>query len=523
MSEPLDLQYQNKFTFNQRGGAIEINNSTEREEVQISQFSGSNILLSNVVTSELATNNKQTKVLFDEFKTVGHTLNEFTGKDRNTRTGENTYDIKGAQTQTEINAFTTWREAYRDLANINAEFWINRGGISYPTIEEPVVTALSGTRAPNPDLNVTRLIVENNFSGYSGIPTVTKDTNEVTSYVKVPDAGKTIDANTKSPTPADIVSTFGETGSRAPGVIQYGGVISSATQDGEWNSNTDKQELKDNVIERQPSLLDIEKQMGNGGDEIEFVKRHKITNIGASINNYPSVRVDKQGRSQTTEIGVAATGTFLHNDFTSHVEVVDNSSTYPCGNHDLVVANKYNVVVGSGGVQIKTSGPLSLNGTDVRLGAVKLTVSSSDGTTIGSETSLDLLAPKIQIRSNRQVLVDSALGVKNNLIVGGAFFVEGELYVNHITAPIEAQETEPTKVYGEPVSGKIIGYAGDVPVIGVATPDSIVMYNHTHHFNNIPLTLLSSNSDVRTTAQQDGINNPVTLTAARKQDHARKG
>jgi hypothetical protein len=49
------------------------------------------------------------------------------------------------------------------------------------------------------------------------------------------------------------------------------------------------------------------------------------------------------------------------------------------------------------------------------------------------------------------------------------------------------------------------------------------MYNHTHHFNNIPLTLVNSNSDVRIAAQQASINNPETLTAARKQDHAHKG
>ena len=35
--------WQNKFTLNQRGGTIDINNSTNREAVNISQYSGSNI------------------------------------------------------------------------------------------------------------------------------------------------------------------------------------------------------------------------------------------------------------------------------------------------------------------------------------------------------------------------------------------------------------------------------------------------------------------------------------------------
>ena len=48
----VDFNYRNKTVINQRGGTVEINNSTDREELKLSQFSGSNITLNNLVNSE---------------------------------------------------------------------------------------------------------------------------------------------------------------------------------------------------------------------------------------------------------------------------------------------------------------------------------------------------------------------------------------------------------------------------------------------------------------------------------------
>ena len=73
-------QYQNKFTFNQRGGTMEINNSTNRESLNLSHYSGSNIKFNNTVTSELATNNKQIDVHNDSFETVRNNKTIYAGK-----------------------------------------------------------------------------------------------------------------------------------------------------------------------------------------------------------------------------------------------------------------------------------------------------------------------------------------------------------------------------------------------------------------------------------------------------------
>lgn len=523
MSTPSDLEYRNKFVFNQRGGAIEINNSTDREEVNISQHSGSNISLNNVTTSEIASNNKQTKILFDEFKTVGNTSNEYTEVDRTIRVGETNYEIKGIKSEDELQAIKEWIELYRPIANTNSQFWVNRGGLSYPYPNTSnIITNLQGERASNPDLEQVRLSVNNKFNGFSKIPEVKSDVNEVETFETVVDKDSPESASNTTPTVVDINSAFGENGSKAPGVVEFGPEVSSATQDGNWVENQDKNNIVDKILNIQDQLSELEQNFGNGGDEIEFIKRNKVQTIGASLNGFASIRVDPFGRSQPTEVGVGVTGTFNHNDFVPHVEEVDNSSNFPGGNYNLTVNNKYNVIVGSGGVQIKTSGGLTLGGSQVKLGGTEVNISGSSGVIIGSPAHVDIFSEKIQLRSNRQIYANGSFGVLNNLIIGGGTYIEGELYVNHITAPIEVQETMPTNVYGSPVEGKIIGkVVGDV-VYGVSTPDSIQMYSHTHHFNNIPLRLTTSNESLRAAARDEGINIPTIQVAALKQKHERK-
>ena len=523
MVTPSDLEYRNKFTFNQRGGSIEINNSTEREEVKISQFSGSNITLNNVVNSELATNNKQTKVLFDEFKTVGNTSNEFVGTDRTVRVAENSYEIKGIGSQSEIEAITKWKELYRPIAAKNAQFWITRGGESYPYPSTGrIQTALAGTRATNPDLSQVRSELNNTFAGYSKVPEVTSSVDEVASFETVNGKGENRGGVDVSPSAEDINAAFGRSGSNAPGVVLFGAQASSATQDGLWSVNSNKTNLTEDIINIQDQLSTLEQNFGNGGDEIEYIKRNKVQVVGGVLNDYAAVRIDKYGRSQPTEVGVSSNGVFNHNDYVPHVEEVDNSSNFPGGNYNLTVNNKYNLIVGSGGAQIKTSGGLTLGGSIVKIGAAKVNISGSEGIVLGSAEHIDIFSPKIQFRSNRQIYANGSFGVLNNVIIGGGTIIDGELYVNHITAPTEVQETMQTTVYGELVPDQVIGYVVDGVVYSTSTPNTIKTYSHSHHFNNIPLRLTASNNDMRRLASEEGINNPQTPVSALSQSHERK-
>jgi len=161
------------------------------------------------------------------------------------------------------------------------------------------------------------------------------------------------------------------------------------------------------------------------------------------------------------------------------------------------------VQVGSGGVSVKTTGNVEIGGAMVTVAGEQVNLASENEINInGKRVSIVADILSLRQKNYKQVLVDSSLGISNNLIVGGGAHIEGELTVQHITAPVEIQETEQTKLYGNTVNGKIIGYCscghhGSVAVYGSGDDDCLLMYDHSHQFKNVPLHLMETSDDVR--------------------------
>jgi hypothetical protein len=519
--------YKNRTIINQRAASIDIDNTTNNENIQISHRSGSNINLSNETTSELATNNKQTKVINDNFHTVNRNSVEFVGKDKTDRIGENHYILKGFTNQTELDAFNQWKDAFRPIALNNSQFKLNRGGYSYPN---GVETPQKGSRSSNPVLNSRATSVENSFSGYINTPIVDSKRNEVTNYTPVA-VRQGSSATQHSVGSLLIDKSAGPAGSNAPGVITVGSTKSAATENGSWAVNTASTTIASQLEQIQPTLLPIEQSMGNGGDDIFFVKKNKVSTIGAAFNDFPSIRIDEDGRSQPFEMLVSDVGAYKNHDTVPVIEEVDNSSMFPCGEETAVVGNRYNLLVGSGGVNLKTTGGIELGGTILKTGFKKIHLNASHGVHVMSESVVELTSLKsIVLRTPRQVFVEGSLGVNNDLIVGGGAYIEGETYVQHITAPVEIQQTEDTILCGKFKTNtdrtlaigevKIEGYWHTV--YALAKQDLIISPPHSHHFKNIPLRLTKSNSDVRKFAQSEGVNNHIAVSNALPQTHARK-
>jgi hypothetical protein len=523
-------EYRNKSVNNQRGASIEVNNTTDKEGIKISQYSGSNLKIENLVTSELAVNNKQTKVNNDSFETVLNNKCVWTGKDSVNRVVENTYDLRGFSTEDEINAAREWKETYRPIAEQNSEFEILRGGQSFPG---EVATQYAGARDDNPTMNQERKVIDDEAPILGRPATVNSLLDEVTDYAPVdvieiiPETGVLYK---KTPSEEDIESGSGDgelserPASNAVGVVEYGPTENAATEHGIWAPNPSHQTLPADILAIQPKLIPIEQRMGNGGDVEEYTYRNKLEVVGATTNDYPSVRIDPEGRSHPAEVTVGIEAAYVNVDSTPHVEEVNNDASFPVGNHTLSVGNKYNVLVGSGGVQIKTSGAVEIGGTTFKVSAHKIHIQSSAGVNVSSENIVELQSEKnIALRSGRQILIEPGLGVRDNVIVGGATYTEGETYLHHVTAPVEIQQTEETEVYGELVAGLVIGkdsLGGDVKA--VAAVDQIKCYPHSHHFKNLPLRLTDSSNSVREIAQGEGINVSDYQTAARGAAHELK-
>ena len=97
--------------------------------------------------------------------------------------------------------------------------------------------------------------------------------------------------------------------------------------------------------------------------------------------------------------------------------------------------------------------------------------------------------------------------------------MEGELSCNHITAPVEIQETEKTRLYAKLLNGLtfsvhlggfptdhgggiINGSTGRATLRSNSNDDKVLCYDHSHHFKNVPLHLKKTNEGVRTVAER---------------------
>jgi len=229
------------------------------------------------------------------------------------------------------------------------------------------------------------------------------------------------------------------------------------------------------------------------------------------MNDFGSIRIDPSGKIYNYKVQIDEQGVYENQKSSPLIEPV-HVDDLPGGNYTINACNRYTLQVGAGGISVKTLGPIEMSGTitsiagqQVNIGAqYELNIDGGQRTVITS----DILV--LRQRNYDQVMVDSSLGVSRNLVVGGGAHIEGELTVQHITAPVEIQETEKTFVYGETVNGKRIGTArvtggssrGDWAVYGDShDPDCLFTYSHSHLFKNLPLNLLPKNNDVRKVAQ----------------------
>tara|TARA_R100000315_G_scaffold62424_1_gene43907 strand:+ start:1232 stop:3022 length:1791 start_codon:yes stop_codon:yes gene_type:complete len=523
--EAASEQYRNKFVFNQRGGSIEIDNTTGQESIYFTQYTGNNIKITPQVISEYATNNKQTLVTNDSFETVRNDKCVFVGGDYVYRVIGNHSVHSGYTDDSQLEALKEWKEAYRPVAERNSQFEIQRGGESFPN---GVVTPEVGERSENPSKNQEKYITDDVYGQITGVSIVTSEEDQVTGY-----------SNINMPGPVFNVVN--------PNTEDFGEDINPATEAGIFEPTPERQPedfLRDVPRLQREKLTELEGKFGGGvsnkgGDDQDFTFRNKVIMVGGEVNDYPSIRTVPDGRATPSRVIVGPqAGAFVEIGAVPHVEEVNNSY-FPVGNYSIHAGNRYTINSGSGGVDIKTSGPVEVGGTTYKLAANKVNIQSSAGVNITSENLVELTSLKnISLRSNKQVLVEPGLGVKNNVIIGGSTYTEGETYLHHVTAPTEIQQTENTALFGKLLKGlqfkaKVSGFSTfEEWVTGSTTAtftleedsnsDLVELPPHSHHFKNLPLRLTDSSKSVRTIAIGENINTDGFQTPAQNVAHELK-
>ena len=516
-----------KTVWNSKGGTIEIIDTDDNESVKITHASGSFTQYHKLATTNLVTGNDQKLVLKTQFETITNNKNVHVKKAYNIGVDESRWTRIGDWRNKD--AYQQWVELNRPIADTRSRFAIKRSNAA-PSVSPLTMPAgsinqqRSGTFAPNPVLSQEFTTIESAAipdNIYFSTPVASaRDGNQASTLeTAVPEvAAESSFAVELSAIPAEeLLIAAGIGGSN--NFVGEDPELSASTQDGEWDADESYADISNFETAQSQRMLQYEQKFGTGGDDIIEILRHKYEFIGNAINDTQSIRVDSVGRAEFNEMLICTDTTFASQKPSPLVERVANDGKFPCGNYTLTICNSFNCTVGSGGIHMTTLGAVDLAGTQVVIsGSSELIMSSPGDIKIASGGRFNVVADTITLSQSagKQVGVDCSLGVRNNVIIGGGAYVEGELFVNHITAPAEIQETELTTLYGRPdnVTPKIIGYVtipgvevvilpvvSCVPSAGLFNDaDSIVNVPHSHNFRNVPLKLVDNNQSLRTAA-----------------------
>ncbi len=537
--------YRNKYLVNQKGGTLEFVNTDNREAINLTHYSGSFISLTNPTTIYLAAANEQHLIMGDKFETVRGTDNYYAEGDKDVTVRGDVYRKVGSL---DSGSTQRWKDLMQGVADIKQRFETQR--VKDKQLFNSIQQSQAGSYGPCPVCQQGRSYgtLQNNPFGSVSTASVTFTTNEVTLYTQV-------DAKGQQP-PGAVQNLAIPTTGKCPVCNGTGKSISS--MGGNWIPDPTKQQLQSLIASKIIDLSKTEASLGLGGHEIVDVTKHKIETIGTIMNDFGSIRVDSEGKIYNASVFVGPEGVFEKQVASPLIEYV-HVDDLPGGNYTLNVCNRYTLQVGAGGISMKSFGPIQIGGTVINMSGEQVNVASSNEVNIDGGKRLTVTADIMVFKQRQlgQVLVDSSLGVSKNLIVGGGAHIEGETFINHMTAPVEIQETEYTRLYGEAnsdaaptgsggASGYVIGYVSGFssdwvseggrnwtrvysrvpnvayPAPGAGSPsrNSIQNYDHSHHFRNIPLTLVASNTDLRKAA---AANNNADRTAAAPQTNAKKG
>ena len=498
--------YRNKYVINQKGGTIEIVSTDNREALKLTHYSGSFKEFNNEVNIEFATSNNQKLVQGDEFFTVKGTKNDYVGRDFDQIINGDYYKKIG---NLNSDVQTQWRDLMESISDAKQLFEIKRANSITDANDFIKKTSAnqtrSGTFGPCPLCTgpTTRDQIWDNSYAFTSVTPNFDYTSSVSSFNHSTQVTSTnSDTNSVLILPSTSSNFLGSGACPVCG----GSGESPSSYNGTWDAEDKDTLIIDNFRLKVKDLIEFEKQLGLGGSEIINITKHKVENIGLIYNDFPSTRIDEVGKIDNYEVSVFNKGVATTKKESALIEYV-HVDDFPGGDFTQNIGNKWNVLVGSGGVSLKSTGGVDIGGTITNIAGQQINVASEYETNISSK-KVTIAAEMLTLRNknNRQVLVDGNLGVKQNVVIGGGMHVEGELSVQHITAPVEIQETEPVELYGKAVSTKKIGEvvitsgssSGTWDVKGTnAEDDSLLMYPHTHPFKNVPLKLMASKDDVR--------------------------
>lgn len=516
-----NLKRRQMTAMNYKGGSISFNGTDNEESLSISHDSGSHTEYNNSGKKSLVMGQNNKLVKGPQYTTIEDTASFFCGEDA-------VYKISGdlnIQTGTaNYAAAQKWKDAASDIHAVKSLPETQNSGndsffsspLAKKTTKNPPCPACSQGRAydtltgGNGDKKNKKTINDGQSSFMDGL---------IKSLLPFPKSPKLEiqDAKTENFPKKE----------KCP--ICKGSGISPSTMGGEFPKESRKNEIGNLYLKSAKDFFDAENDLGNGGGLSLNVTKDFFLSIGCAANDFDSIRINKQGAAH--DIGMkldGGKGLYPSQVVGSVVEKV-HVDKFTGGQFTLDAQNGINLMGGSGGFDFSSTGVMSLYGTMTEISGEQVNISSKSGLNVATDEILSLKAPNISIQSDNQTFVKNNLAVNGNIVCSGGVMVQGELFTQHITAPLCFQETETqSELYGTAYGEKAlkIGYIAvgttftakidgsektiiitnnPVPIVttdsGQKADDGCVyVYPHSHVFRNLPLTLKGTYEEVRANA-----------------------
>lgn len=279
------------------------------------------------------------------------------------------------------------------------------------------------------------------------------------------------------------------------------------------------------------------KVRGDSGTDITQTIDDKVTIVGSNPNIFPSCRKDGAGRDKVSIETSKTQGVIEAKSTYTEYEAIDNSGDHHGGTYTIVAMNKMSIDAGNGGLSFNTGGNINLmagGGLINIVGTECVNTISNVIKEVASEVIV-LKGPEFYIDTENSLFVNSVKFAKNMVVTGGAF-INGELFVNHITGPQQIMDTSmspvlpvfwnngitltgmmtqtcltPTVVEGQPVTGQSGQHYIQFTLDPLTTMKSLGrVLPHKHTYKHIACDFKQSNDEVWEDASATATNEVVS-------------
>ncbi len=493
-----------KTVLNTNKHSIELIDTDLREILKFTHYSGSFLEFNNIATIQLATANDQKMVIGDQFLTVRKNQSIYVAESQDIIIAGDQYTTVGNVPEKIVkDIYTIMKEIHNvkylfDVQRANEGEAPNYVAKGQKRIGSPLALITGGFAVcpvckglPYPETAKYNMMLIHAYISKGDCCPLGSDrfTPLEQPTVPVPVAINRLGAPIRGlgfykGSPCDVCNPldFDFTLDHFPGE-------SPSTYDGFWMPETKKTLpiLNALMVEKTKKLLDFEKSLTNGGDQIISVHKNKIETIGLIVNDLPAIRIDPVGKLRVNGVHVSVEEVYETFRATPYIEQIAVDDV-PGGDYVLTVGNRYKLLVGSNGINIKTFGNIDMHGSIINMTGDQVNISSQNEVNLDGGERLNLRARNISIMpfEHNPIVLDGQINISRNVIVKGGQYIEGELGLQHVTAPVEWQMTE----------------------FGGAPP-------HFHYFKAIPTTFCGVKEQVRDLMIIAGINSTDTLVAAK--------